>query len=40
MELKAAASIEEAEKIVKAVRPEIEIHPEFKNDLKRLYPEQ
>ncbi|WP_017729278.1 hypothetical protein [Halalkalibacterium ligniniphilum] len=36
--LQMADSIEQAEKKVKEIRPEVEIHPEFIKDLKRLFP--
>ncbi len=37
LELQIAKSMEEAEKMVKEVRPEITIHPEFLKDLQTLY---
>lgn len=39
LSLKKANTIEEAEKAVKSVRPQIEIHPTFKQDLKELFPD-
>jgi protein-tyrosine phosphatase len=37
MELRLADSIEEAEARVKMVRPEVEVKPQFKEALKRIY---
>lgn len=38
LELKMADTVQEAERMVKEIRPEIEIHQEFIRDLKSLYP--
>ena len=37
LELNIADTIEEAEKMIQEVRPEVQIHPEFIKDLKKLY---
>ncbi|WP_179298702.1 hypothetical protein [Evansella halocellulosilytica] len=38
LELEFADSIDEAESMVKKIRPQVTIHPEFKEDLKALFP--
>lgn len=38
LELNIIESIEKGLQLLKEIRPEIEIHPEFIKDLKRLYP--
>jgi hypothetical protein len=37
LELGLAKTIEQAESMVKDIRPEIAIHPEFKRDLQRIF---
>jgi hypothetical protein len=36
--LKVADSIEQAERLIKEIRPQVEIHSEFKKDLEKLFP--
>jgi hypothetical protein len=38
LELEIADTLSEAERMVKKIRPEIEIHQEFIRDLTSLYP--
>ncbi|WP_162831777.1 hypothetical protein [Halalkalibacter akibai] len=38
LELRIADSVEKAEQMVREIRPGVELHPEFRKDLKVLYP--